>query len=209
MKSFKDKKIYLVTDYRIPFDELLKRTEEALKAGVKLVQYRDKNISTKLMCERARKLFDLCKKYDSIFLVNDRVDVAMAINADGVHIGQDDMDCKVARELLGKDKIIGVSTKTLEESKKALKDGADYLGCGAIYSTNTKDTSVLSIDSLKEIKENINIPIYGIGGINTENITYELKELLDGVAIVTAILNSDNIEETINRFKNIKKKLKI
>lgn len=179
MKSFKDKKIYLVTDYRIPFDELLKKVEEALKAGIKLVQYRDKNVSSKLMCERGKKLFDLCKKYNSIFLVNDRVDIAMAIDADGVHIGQDDMDCKLARKLLGRDKIIGVSTKTLEESKKAVEDGADYLGCGAIYSTDTKDTNILSINSLKEIKKNISIPIYGIGGINTENITNELKELLE------------------------------
>lgn len=203
MKSFKDKKIYLVTDYRIPFDELLKKVEEALKAGIKLVQYRDKNVSSKLMCERGKKLFDLCKKYNSIFLVNDRVDIAMAIDADGVHIGQDDMDCKLARKLLGRDKIIGVSTKTLEESKKAVEDGADYLGCGAIYSTDTKDTSILSINSLKEIKKNISIPIYGIGGINTENITNELKELLDGVAVVTAILNSHNINKTINEFKII------
>ncbi len=203
MKSFKDKKIYLVTDYRIPFDELLKKVEEALKAGVKLVQYRDKNVSSKLMCERGKKLFDLCKKYNSIFLVNDRVDIAMAIDADGVHIGQDDMDCKLARKLLGRDKIIGVSTKTLEESKKAVEDGADYLGCGAIYSTDTKDTNILSINSLKEIKKNISIPIYGIGGINTENITNELKELLDGVAVVTAILNSHNINKTINEFKII------
>lgn len=203
MKSFKDKKIYLVTDYRIPFDELLKKVEEALKAGIKLVQYRDKNVSSKLMCERGKKLFDLCKKYNSIFLVNDRVDIAMAIDADGVHIGQDDMDCKLARKLLGRDKIIGVSTKTLEESKKAVEDGADYLGCGAIYSTDTKDTSILSINSLKEIKKNISIPIYGIGGINTENITNEVKELLDGVAVVTAILNSHNINKTINEFKII------
>ena len=203
MKSFKDKKIYLVTDYRIPFDELLKKVEEALKAGIKLVQYRDKNVSSKLMCERGKKLFDLCKKYNSIFLVNDRVDIAMAIDADGVHIGQDDMDCKLARKLLGRDKIIGVSTKTLEESKKAVEDGADYLGCGAIYSTDTKDTNILSINSLKEIKKNISIPIYGIGGINTENITNELKELQDGVAVVTAILNSHNINKTINEFKII------
>lgn len=203
MKSFKDKKIYLVTDYRIPFDELLKKVEEALKAGVKLVQYRDKNVSSKLMCERGKKLFDLCKKYNSIFLVNDRVDIAMAIDADGVHIGQDDMDCKLARKLLRRDKIIGVSTKTLEESKKAVEDGADYLGCGAIYSTDTKDTNILSINSLKEIKKNISIPIYGIGGINTENITNELKELLDGVAVVTSILNSHNINKTINEFKII------
>lgn len=203
MKSFKDKKIYLVTDYRIPFDELLKKVEEALKAGIKLVQYRDKNVSSKLMCERGKKLFDLCKKYNSIFLVNDRVDIAMAIDADGVHIGQDDMDCKLARKLLRRDKIIGVSTKTLEESKKAVEDGADYLGCGAIYSTDTKDTNILSINSLKEIKKNISIPIYGIGGINTENITNELKELLDGVAVVTSILNSHNINKTINEFKII------
>lgn len=203
MKNFSDKKVYLVTDYRIPFEELLEKTEEALKAGVKLIQYRDKGISTKLMCDRAEKLRNLCNRYNAIFLVNDRVDVAMAVDADGVHVGQDDMECSLARNLLGVDKIIGVSTKTLEESKKALDDGADYLGCGAIYSTSTKDTSVLSISNLKEIKDNINLPIYGIGGINTENITDELKDLLDGVAVITAILNSDNIKESIKKFKSI------
>lgn len=201
MKNFSDKKVYLVTDYRMPFEELLEKTEEALKAGVKLVQYRDKDISTKLMCDRAERLYNLCKNYNAIFLVNDRVDVAMAIDADGVHVGQDDMGCSLARNLLGSDKIIGVSTKTLEESKKALDDGADYLGCGAIYSTSTKDTSVLSRSDLKQIKDNINIPIYGIGGINAENITDELKGLLNGVAVITAILNSDNIEKVINKFK--------
>lgn len=203
MKNFSDKKVYLVTDYRIPFEELLEKTEEALKSGVKLIQYRDKDISTKSMCDRAEKLCNLCKSYNAIFLVNDRVDVAMAVDADGVHVGQDDMECSLARNLLGADKIIGVSTKTLKESKKALDNGADYLGCGAIYSTSTKDTSVLSISDLKEIKDNINLPIYGIGGINTENITDELKGLLDGVAVITAILNSDNIKKAINKFKSI------
>ncbi|MGL4569496.1 MAG: thiamine phosphate synthase [Clostridium sp.] len=202
MKNFNNKKVYLVTDYRIPFNELMEKTEEALKFGVRLVQYRDKNVDTKIMCERANLLLKLCEKYNAIFLVNDRVDVALAVNAHGVHLGQDDMECKVARNLLGDNKIIGVSTKTLEESKKAFEDGADYLGCGAIYSTDTKDTSVISMDALKEIKDNIKLPIYGIGGINTSNITEELKSVLNGVAVITAILNSNNIGESVMNFED-------
>ena len=205
MKNFNNKKVYLVTDYRIPFNELMEKTEEALKFGVRLVQYRDKNVDTKIMCERGNLLLKLCEKYNAIFLVNDRVDVALAVNAHGVHLGQDDMDCKVARNLLGDSKIIGVSTKTLEESKKALEDSADYLGCGAIYSTHTKDTSVISMAALKEIKDNVNIPLYGIGGINTLNITEELKSVLDGIAVITAILNSNNIGESVRKFEDILK----
>ncbi|MDU4911534.1 thiamine phosphate synthase [Clostridium baratii] len=203
MKNFKDKKVYLVTDYRLPFEELMLKVEEALKSGVKLIQYRDKNVDTKIMCDRALILLNLCKKYNATFLVNDRIDVALAVDAHGVHLGQEDMDCAIARKLLGKNKIIGVSTKTLEESKKALEDGADYLGCGAIYSTSTKDTSVIRIEDLKEIKENIPLFIYGIGGINTSNITNELKEVLDGVAVITAILNSNNIEKEGRKFNEI------
>lgn len=200
MKNFKDKKIYLVTDHRLEFDSLLKKVREALEAGVSLVQYRDKDVSTKVMVERGRKLKDLCDEFNSILLVNDRIDVALAIDADGVHVGQDDMDSKDARKILGLEKIIGVSTKTLEESIKALESGADYLGCGAIYSTSTKDTSVISIETLKEIRNKVKIPVYGIGGIKLDNITPDLKENVDGVAVITAILDSEDIKETVNKF---------
>lgn len=200
MKNFKDKKIYLVTDHRLEFDSLLKKVREALEAGVSLVQYRDKDVSTKVMVERGRKLKVLCDEFNSILLVNDRIDVALAIDADGVHVGQDDMDSKDARKILGLEKIIGVSTKTLEESIKALESGADYLGCGAIYSTSTKDTSVISIETLKEIRNKVKLPVYGIGGIKLDNITPELKENVDGVAVITAILDSGNIKETVNKF---------
>lgn len=200
MKNFKDKKIYLVTDHRLEFDSLLKKVREALEAGVSLVQYRDKDVSTKVMVERGRKLKALCDEFNSILLVNDRIDVALAIDADGVHVGQDDMDSKDVRKILGLEKIIGVSTKTLEESIKALESGANYLGCGAIYSTSTKDTSVISIETLKEIKNKVKLPVYGIGGIKIDNITPELKENVDGVAVITAILDSGNIKETVNKF---------
>lgn len=200
MKNFKDKKIYLVTDHRLEFDSLLKKVREALEAGVSLVQYRDKDVSTKVMVERGRKLKDLCDEFNSILLVNDRIDVALAIDAGGVHVGQDDMDSKDARKILGLEKIIGVSTKTLEESIKALESGADYLGCGAIYSTSTKDTSVISIETLKEIRNKVKIPVYGIGGIKLDNITPDLKENVDGVAVITAILDSEDIKETVNKF---------
>ncbi|WP_194191166.1 thiamine phosphate synthase [Clostridium chrysemydis] len=200
MKNFKDKKIYLVTDHRLEFESLLKKVREALESGVSLVQYRDKDVSTKVMVERSKKIKDLCDEFNSIFLVNDRIDVALAVDADGVHVGQDDMTCKEARKILGSEKIIGVSTKTLEESIKAFEDGADYLGCGAIYSTSTKDTSVISIEILKEIRDKVKLPVYGIGGIKLDNITADLKANVDGVAVITAILDSKNIKETVNKF---------
>lgn len=198
------KKLYLVTDHRIEFQELLKKVEESLKSGVSMVQYRSKNNSTKKMIEEANLLKVLCDKYKAVFLINDRVDVAQAVDADGVHLGQDDMEVSVARRILGPNKIIGITAHNKEEAINAEKNGANNLGVGALFSTSTKsDATAMSLETLREIRKSVSIPLYGIGGITTENLTAEILKNIDGIAVVSAILNCDNIKVTCDQFKKL------
>lgn len=198
------KKLYLVTDYRIPFNELLEKTKEALIGGVSIVQYRAKNKETKEMCKEAKALKKLCDEFGALFLVNDRIDVALAVKANGVHIGQDDMEVSIAREIMPKDAVIGVTVHNKEEALKAIKEGADNLGVGALFSTNSKDDATLmTLEALREIKSVSNIPLYGIGGITPYNLNKDILENLDGVAVISALLNSDNIREKSKEFLNI------
>ncbi|EOU1840676.1 thiamine phosphate synthase [Clostridium perfringens] len=198
------KKLYLVTDYRIPFNELLEKTKEALIGGVSIVQYRVKNKKTKEMCKEAKALKKLCDEFGALFLVNDRVDVALAVKAHGIHIGQDDMEVSIAREIMPKDAVIGVTVHNKEEALKAIKEGADNLGVGALFSTNSKDDATLmTLETLREIKSVSNIPLYGIGGITPYNLNKDILENLDGVAVISALLNSDNIREKSKEFLNI------
>ncbi|UBK76431.1 thiamine phosphate synthase [Clostridium perfringens] len=198
------KKLYLVTDYRIPFNELLEKTKEALIGGVSIVQYRVKNKKTKEMCKEAKALKKLCDEFGALFLVNDRIDVALAVKAHGIHIGQDDMEVSIAREIMPKDAIIGVTAHNKEEALKAMKDGADNLGVGALFLTNSKDDATLmTLETLREIKSVSNIPLYGIGGITPYNLNKDILENLDGVAVISALLNSDNIREKSKEFLNI------
>ncbi len=198
------KKLYLVTDYRIPFNELLEKTKEALIGGVSIVQYRVKNKKTKEMCKEAKALKKLCDEFGALFLVNDRIDVALAVKAHGIHIGQDDMEVSIAREIMPKDAVIGVTVHNKEEALKAIKEGADNLGVGALFSTNSKDDATLmTLETLREIKSVSNIPLYGIGGITPYNLNKDILENLDGVAVISALLNSDNIREKSKEFLNI------
>ncbi|HAT4211467.1 TPA: thiamine phosphate synthase [Clostridium perfringens] len=198
------KKLYLVTDYRIPFNELLEKTKEALIGGVSIVQYRAKNKETKEMCKEAKALKKLCDDFGALFLVNDRIDVALAVKANGVHIGQDDMEVSIAREIMPKDAVIGVTVHNKEEALKAIKEGADNLGVGALFSTNSKDDATLmTLETLREIKSVSNIPLYGIGGIAPYNLNKDILENLEGVAVISALLNSDNIREKSKEFLNI------
>lgn len=198
------KKLYLVTDHRIEFQELFKKVEESLKSGVSMVQYRSKNNSTKKMIEEANLLKVLCDKYKAVFLINDRVDVAQAVDADGVHLGQDDMEVSVARRILGPNKIIGITAHNKEEAINAEKNGANNLGVGALFSTSTKsDATAMSLETLREIRKSVSIPLYGIGGITTENLTAEILKNIDGIAVVSAILNCDNIKVTCDQFKKL------
>lgn len=195
MKSNIDYKLYLVTDRNILKNtNICKAVEEAIKGGVTVVQIREKNIKTLEFYDVAKKIKKVTDKYNIPLIINDRIDIALAINSHGVHLGQDDMPCSVARKILGSDKIIGISASTLEEALKAEKDGADYIGVGAIFKTNTKkDADDVSIEQLKEIKNKVSIPVVAIGGIKSDNLTLLKETNIDGVAVISDILGKDDI----------------
>ncbi len=175
--------------------------EAALRGGVTLVQYRDKTQESRILYERALKMKALCDKYNVPMLVDDRADIAFAVGAAGVHIGQSDLPAEVARRMLGADAIIGVSAHNAEEALAAEAAGADYLGCGAVYPTGTKkDTSVIGVEGLKAIRAVTKLPFVGIGGVTLANYCDVLKAGADGAAIVSAILSADDIESTVQKF---------
>lgn len=202
-------KLYLVTDSDILKDRnFYECIEEALKGGVTMLQLREKEASGKEFLEKAIKLRELTKKYNVKFIINDRVDIAMLCNADGVHVGQSDIPANEVRKLIGKDKIVGVSARTIKEAMVAKENGADYLGVGAMFTTTTKlDAKSVTIDQLKDIKKEVKLPIVTIGGLSLNNIE-KLKECnIDGFAVVSAILGATDIKlecekwiEKINNF---------
>jgi len=203
----KDKlKLYLVTDSNIlKGRDFYKCIEDALKGGVTTLQLREKDCSGKEFLEKAYKLRKLTKEYDALFIINDRVDIALLVDADGVHVGQSDIDAGEVRKLIGDKKILGVSARTLDESVKAKNDGADYLGVGAMFTTNTKlDAKHVSIETLCEIQEIVNMPMVAIGGLSLDNIDV-IKQYVDGYALVSAILGVDDIySETKKWIEKIK-----
>jgi thiamine-phosphate pyrophosphorylase len=207
MNKIVDYNLYLVTDRDVlKGRELTEAIEKAIQGGATLVQLREKCVSSLEFYEIALSVKKITDKYKVPLIINDRLDVALAVDAEGLHVGQSDFSCTLARRLLGKNKIIGVSTSTLEEAKKAEKDGADYIGVGAVFPTDTKlDAHAVSINSLKEIKGKVNIPVVAIGGIN-ENNYEKLKDAnIDGLAIISAILGKEDIKQAAEVFKNWKK----
>lgn len=189
--------VYLVTDRNVLKEKkLIAAIEESIKGGAGIIQLREKNISSREFLNIAEEVKQITDKYDIPLIINDRIDIALAVNASGVHLGQEDMPCKKARKILGKDMIIGVSAHNLEEALKAQEDGADYIGCGAVFTTTTKsDTTNIEISDIKRIKESIKIKMVAIGGINEENISKLQGTGIDGVAVVSAILSKDNIKK--------------
>jgi thiamine-phosphate diphosphorylase len=199
-----DYSIYYVTDEELlhPNYDLYKSVEDAIIGGATMIQLREKNITTRDFIEKAKKIKDICSKYEVPLIINDRVDVALAIDADGVHLGQDDMDISFARKILGQGKIIGISASNLQEAQIAEKGGADYIGVGAMYSTNTKiDADMTTMEELKIIRKEVKIPIVVIGGINQKTIPDFKDTDIDGLAIVSAIASSDNQVETTKSLK--------
>lgn len=188
-----DLSLYLVTDKSDDVEKFLKTIEEGIKGGVSVVQIREKTADTLDFYNLALKVKEITTKYNVPLIINDRVDVALAIDADGVHVGQSDMPCDVTRKLVGSDKIVGVSAATIEEAKKAEKDGADYIGTGAVFPTATKDDAPkITKKDLKEVVDSINIPVVAIGGITLEN-AHELTDTgIAGLSVVSAIMSSDN-----------------
>lgn len=189
--------LYAVTDRAwVGKQSLLEQVESALKGGVTCVQLREKDLDEAAFLEEAIAMKALCSKYDVPFIVNDNVDIAIKCGADGVHVGQSDMEAGRVRELVGEQMMIGVSARTVEEALAAQAAGADYLGVGAMFSTSTKlDAHVLSRQTLKDICTAVDIPVTAIGGINKGNIMELAGSGADGVALVSAIFGAENIEE--------------
>ena len=202
-------KLYFITDStNYNEEEFLFRVEEALKGGATLLQLREKEKTTREYIELAEKVHSITKKYNVPLIIDDRVDVALAIDAEGVHVGQSDMPVSMARKLMGKDKIVGATTKTVPQAKEAFEQGADYLGVGAIYPTTTKVKTVLtSVDTLKEICDSVPIPANAIGGLNKDNIDI-LKEIpIAGICVVSAIMKADNPKQATAQLKERAKEL--
>lgn len=199
-----DLSLYLVTDNSDDEEKFLKTIEEAILGGVTVVQIREKTADTLDFYNLAVKVKEITTKYDVDLIINDRVDVALAIDADGVHVGQSDMPCDVTRKLIGEDKILGVSAATIEEAKKAENDGADYIGTGAVFPTSTKDDAPsITKQDLIDIVKSINIPVVAIGGITLENAS-ELKDTgIAGLSVVSAIMGADNPKKASEKLLNI------
>ncbi|KMT23206.1 thiamine phosphate synthase [Clostridium cylindrosporum] len=188
--------LYLVTDSSILNGrDFYNCIEEALKGGVTTLQLREKDASGKEFLEKAIKLRELTNRYNVKFIINDRVDIALICSADGVHIGQSDLPANEVRKLIGEDKLLGVSARTLEEAIEAEENGADYVGVGAVFGTKTKkDAKDVSLETLESIKSNVNIPIVAIGGLTLNNIDILKPYDIEGYAVISAILGAANIK---------------
>jgi thiamine-phosphate pyrophosphorylase len=195
--------LYFITDRKVCNLSYEEMTLQVLNAGAKCVQYRDKKSSRKKIYEHALNLRKITKKYNAVFIVNDHADISLAVNADGVHLGQDDLPIKEARKIMGRKKIIGISTHNLEQAINAEKQGADYIGFGPVFPTLTKDAGTpMGTDILRKIKKKINIPVIAIGGINLKNCRSVLETGVDAVAVASAILKN-NISKNTGQFMDI------
>ena len=193
MKEF-DSSLYFITDStNYTEEEFLCRIEQALQGGVTLLQLREKEKSTREYIELAEKVHTITKRYKVPLIIDDRIDVALAVDAEGVHVGASDMPVATARRLMGREKIVGATAKTVPWAKEAYEQGADYLGVGAIYPTTTKVKTVLtSTDTLREICKAVPIPVNAIGGLNKDNIDVLAEIPIAGICAVSAIMKADD-----------------
>lgn len=192
-----DCSLYLVTDERLSRGRSQAEiVEAAVRGGVTMVQYRNKSATTRRMVEEAGELAALCRALGVCFIVNDRLDVALAVGADGLHVGQDDMPAALARSLLGPGRILGVSAGSLEEARRAALDGADYVGASPVFSTPTKSDAPppVGLAGLEELARGIAVPVVAIGGINAANASLALRAGASGLAVVSAIVAADDVE---------------
>ena len=198
-----DTTLYFITDSTsVPSERFLPTVEAACKGGATLIQLREKNRSTREYMELAAATHEIAKRYKVPLIIDDRVDVALAIDAEGVHVGQTDMPVKIARQLMGADKIIGATTKTVPQALEAYEQGADYLGVGAIYPTTTKVVTILtSVDTLKAIVKAVPIKVNAIGGLNKDNIDVLKGSGISGICAVSAIMKSADPEKATRELK--------
>lgn len=200
----KDLLLYAVTDRSwLGESTLYEQVEQALKGGVTFVQLREKNLDESEFLEEAKEIKKLCAKYHVPFVINDNVDIAAAIDADGVHVGQSDMEALDVRAKLGPDKIIGVSAQTVEQALRAQKHGADYLGVGAVFPTGSKADAVeVDHEVLRQICEAVDIPVIAIGGISENNVLELKGNGLCGIAVISAIFAKENITEAAEKLRS-------
>jgi len=204
-----DWSLYLVTDRTVVGNRsLLVVVEEALKGGVTVVQYREKHASTRIMLEEALALSRICRFYRVPFLVNDRIDIAIAVDADGVHLGQDDMPPAIARRIIGSGKIIGLTVHNEEEVVEAERQEVDYLSFAPVFATSTKPDhkTPLGIEGVAKLASKTRLPCVAIGGIKEHHVEMLAKTGIDGICVVSAILGSENPEESARRLRDLWKK---
>ena len=201
--------LYAVTDRAWTGRETLRQqVEDALKGGVTCVQLREKELDEEAFLQEAMELSALCRSYGVPFIINDNVDIAIQCHADGIHVGQEDMAAAKVREKVGDNMMIGVSVHSVEEAKQAVRDGADCLGVGAMFSTSTKtDVDVLPKETLKAICDAVDIPVVAIGGLNKSNILELSGTGVDGVALVSAIFSAEDIESECRGLRALSEKM--
>jgi len=194
--------LYFITDRNLTKKTIMSDVISAINAGVKIVQYREKDLSTKEMYQEAKAIREITKDKNVILIINDRIDIALAVDADGVHIGQDDMPFEIARKILGEDKIIGLTVHNTDEAILGEKLGANYLGVSPIFATSTKKDAgkPAGIELIKNVKGNVKTPLVAIGGINYENVDEILKTGVSNVAVISAIVTKENVEEECRKF---------
>lgn len=205
-----DTTLYFITD-STAYDEkeFLRRVEEGLKGGSTILQLREKEKTTREYIELGKKVHEISQKYNVPLIIDDRIDVALACGAEGVHLGQSDMPVETARKILGEDFIIGATTKTVEQAVEAWKMGADYCGVGAIYPTTTKVKTVLtSVQTLREICESVPIPVNAIGGLNKTNTDILEGIKISGICVVSAIMKADDPKSAAETLLKIARRLK-
>lgn len=202
-------KLYLVTDSTgLAEEDFLRKTEEALKGGVTLLQLREKEKSTREYIALAEKVHAISKKYNVPLLIDDRIDVALAVGVEGVHLGQSDMPIDIARKLMGDGYIIGATTKTVPQALEAYENGADYLGVGAIYPTTTKVKTVLtSVETLQAICKAVPIPVNAIGGLNKDNINVLENTDIAGICVVSAIMKANDTKKATEELLNAEEEI--
>ena len=206
MRNNLDLTLYLVTDRystNLTFEQLLAKVEQACRGGVGLVQLREKDCSTQEYILMAKKMMEITHKYGVPLVVDDRVDVALAADTDGVHVGLDDISVADARRFLGEHKIVGSTAKTIERAQQSEREGADYLGTGAIFQPTVKvKTHMTSIEKLGEVASSVKIPTVAISGINRGNISQLAGSSIVGIAVIAAILDAQDSELEANLLKN-------
>ncbi|BCJ93116.1 thiamine-phosphate synthase [Anaerocolumna cellulosilytica] len=209
MKNNTDYSLYLVTDRQLMSTETLEEAvEQALLGGCKLIQLREKTATSREFYELACSIKRLTNRYQAKLIINDRIDIALAIDADGVHVGQNDLPGTLARKLIGTDKLLGISVSTIHEAVEAAACGADYLGIGAMYPTATKtDAKTVSMDELLEIRAALTLPLIVIGGINQSRVADFKNTGINGIAVVSSVISQKNIKKATIELKRLTNQL--